>query len=84
MTTVAALPRGRPARSRRSATGTTLTATSGVGLGVAMIWFSLLVLIPLCAVVVTAAEGGWAAFWATVTNEPAQAHTQTQQMGEAK
>jgi sulfate transport system permease protein len=33
-----------------------------------MLWFSLLVLIPLCAVVVTAAEGGWGAFWATITN----------------
>jgi len=33
-----------------------------------MLWFSLLVLIPLSAVVVTAAEGGWAAFWASVTN----------------
>jgi sulfate transport system permease protein len=34
-----------------------------------MLWFSLLVLIPLCAVVVTASEGGWAAFWATITND---------------
>ncbi len=34
-----------------------------------MIWFSLLVLIPLCAVVVTAAEGGWGAFWTTITND---------------
>ena len=33
-----------------------------------MLWFSLLVLIPLCAVIITAADGGWAAFWATVTN----------------
>ena len=42
---------------------------SGLGLGVAMIWFSLLVLIPLGAVVVTAADGGWSAFWNTITNE---------------
>lgn len=34
-----------------------------------MIWFSLLVLIPLGAVVITAAEGGWSAFWNTITNE---------------
>ncbi len=33
-----------------------------------MLWFSLLVLIPLCAVVVTAAEGGWDTFWTTITN----------------
>jgi sulfate transport system permease protein len=34
-----------------------------------MIWFSLLVLIPLAAVVVTAGEGGWSEFWAAVTTE---------------
>jgi sulfate transport system permease protein len=34
-----------------------------------MLWFSLLVLIPLAAVVVTAAEGGWSDFWSTVTND---------------
>ncbi len=34
-----------------------------------MVWFSLLVLIPLCAVVVTASEGGWSAFWTSITNE---------------
>ena len=34
-----------------------------------MLWFSLLVLIPLAAVVVTAADGGWAGFWHTITNE---------------
>jgi sulfate transport system permease protein len=34
-----------------------------------MVWFSLLVLIPLIAVLVTASEGGWANFARTVTNE---------------
>jgi sulfate transport system permease protein len=34
-----------------------------------MIWFSLLVLIPLAAVIATAAGGGWEAFWRTITNE---------------
>jgi sulfate transport system permease protein len=34
-----------------------------------MIWFSLLVLIPLAAVAVTAAEGGWSEFWPTITND---------------
>lgn len=46
-----------------------LTRTSGIGLGVTLIWFSLLVLIPLTAVMITASEGGWANFVATVTNE---------------
>ncbi len=39
-----------------------------MGLGVAMIWFSLLTLIPLLAVLVETAGHGWAAFWATITN----------------
>jgi sulfate/thiosulfate transport system permease protein len=56
----------RPARVRRQGH---LTVASGLGLGVAMLWFSVLVLIPLAAVVITASEGGWSAFWATITNE---------------
>src|SRR5690606_23794185 len=59
--------RRRSGRARRPATN--LTVTSGIGRGAAMTWFSLLVLIPLCAVVVTASEGGWSNFWTTVTNE---------------
>ncbi len=34
-----------------------------------MMWFSLLVLIPLAAVVVTGTSGGWSGFWDAVTNE---------------
>jgi sulfate/thiosulfate transport system permease protein len=48
-------PRGRSANS--------LTPASGLGLGVALLWFSLLVLIPLTAVLVQASEGGWSAYW---------------------
>ena len=64
---------GRPTRPRRSARSTSgssrrLTATSGLGLGVAMIWFSLLVLIPLAAVVVKASGGGWSTFEHVLTN----------------
>jgi sulfate transport system permease protein len=33
-----------------------------------MTWFSLLVLIPLAAVVVSAATGGWAGFWSVVSS----------------
>ncbi|GAA3526900.1 sulfate ABC transporter permease subunit CysT [Aeromicrobium panaciterrae] len=58
----------RPGRSR-PALSSTLTTGSGIGLGIAMLWFSLLVLIPLTAVIVTASEGGWANFWRTITNE---------------
>jgi sulfate/thiosulfate transport system permease protein len=60
---------GRLARTRRPARAGGLSRVSGLGLGLAMLWFSLLVLIPLTAVVVTAAEGGWSAFWETITNE---------------
>jgi sulfate transport system permease protein len=34
-----------------------------------MLWFSVLVLIPLIAVIVTASEGGWSAFWHSITTE---------------
>jgi sulfate transport system permease protein len=62
------LATGRPGRTR-PALSTTLTPTSGVGLGITLLWFSLLVLIPLTAVLITASEGGWANFVHTVTNE---------------
>lgn len=45
-----------------------LTLTSRLGLGVALVWFSVLVLIPLAAVVGAAAAGGWGAFWGTLTD----------------
>ncbi|MBE7325582.1 sulfate ABC transporter permease subunit CysT [Nocardioides sp. Y6] len=61
--------RRRPAARPRRRTPSTLTPASGLALGVAMTWFSLLVLIPLCAVVVTASEGGWTNFWTTLTND---------------
>lgn len=71
-TTSTATPTGRPDRFRPALPGT-LTRTSGLGLGIAMLWFSLLVLIPLCAVVVTASEGGWSNFWRAVSNEQTRA-----------
>ncbi|HEY0889221.1 MAG TPA: sulfate ABC transporter permease subunit CysT [Nocardioides sp.] len=63
-----ALTQSRPV-SIRPALRHDLTRTSGVGLGITMLWFSLLVLIPLAAVVVTATAGGWAEFWRTITND---------------
>lgn len=62
----------RSTRGRRpgggSISSTTLAAGSSVALGVAVTWFSLLVLIPLAALVVTAARGGWDAYVTTLTN----------------
>jgi sulfate/thiosulfate transport system permease protein len=60
---------GRPARVRRSASRHNLTKGSALGLGVALIWFSLLVLIPLCAVVATAGEDGFGVFKDALTNQ---------------
>ena len=54
-------PGGR--RLPRARSATSLTPASGLGLGVALLWFSLLVLIPLTAVLVQASEGGWSAYW---------------------
>jgi sulfate transport system permease protein len=36
---------------------------------VALVWFSLLVLLPLAAVLAKTAAGGWSGFWHTITNE---------------
>lgn len=74
MTTLPLEAAARPARRRRPGRGagglttTTLTGGSSLALGIAVTWFSLLVLIPLAAVVVTAAEGGWGAYVAALTN----------------
>lgn len=65
----------RPAPARRTPTHN-LTRTSGIGLGVTMIWFSLLVLIPLAAVVATAAAGGLEGFWRAISNEQTAAAIQ--------
>jgi len=54
--------RKRRTRSRRS-----LTPGSGLALGATMIWFSLLVLIPLTAVLASAAGLGVGEFWDVVT-----------------
>jgi sulfate/thiosulfate transport system permease protein len=57
-----AVGRGRPG------VRTTLTPGSALGLGIAMTWFSLLVLIPLAAIVATAGDEGWHGYVDTLTN----------------
>jgi sulfate/thiosulfate transport system permease protein len=66
--TAATLAPDRSAARRSARGGRRLNRYAGLGLGVAMLWFSLLVLIPLTAVIVTASEGGWSGFWDAVTN----------------
>ncbi|KQV77013.1 sulfate ABC transporter permease [Aeromicrobium sp. Root344] len=55
-------------RKRRARSATSLTRSSGIGLGLAVTWFSLLVLIPLALVVIQSADGGWQTFRDTLTN----------------
>jgi sulfate transport system permease protein len=61
-----ASPRG--GRTRRTTPRSTLTPGAGVGLGLAMIWFSLLVLLPLSAIVARAASGGWSQYFTVLQN----------------
>ena len=74
MTTIPVEVSARPARQRRPGGGPGGRATSTLGrgsslaLGISVTWFSLLVLIPLTALVVTAAGGGWDAYVTTLTN----------------
>jgi sulfate/thiosulfate transport system permease protein len=68
VTTVQTALPGRPARVRRSPRVGALTPASTLGLGVALLWFSLLVLILLTAVVATTVAGGWENFVTTLTN----------------
>ncbi|WP_022928570.1 sulfate ABC transporter permease subunit CysT [Patulibacter americanus] len=64
------LPPSAPVARRRSR-----RAVGGVGplgLGVATLWLSLIVLLPLAAVLVSSLEGGLAGFWDAVSSPPAQ------------
>lgn len=46
----------------------TLNRPAGVALGVAVLWFSLLVLIPLALLIVQSVDDGWATFWGALSN----------------
>lgn len=56
---------------RPHGTGQSLSRVSGLGLGTAVLWLSLLVLIPLAAVVAKAFDGGVSGFWTAVTRPAA-------------
>ena len=63
-------PEGRRSRrSRRSTPRNTLTRGSGLALGIATIWFSLLVLIPLTAVIASAGSRGWSGYFDVLRND---------------
>ena len=63
------VPPGKPSRGRAVGTQRSLPAGSSLGLGIAVVWFSLLVLIPLAVVIGTGVAGGPVRFWAALTNQ---------------
>lgn len=65
-----AAPAGTAPRKRGRSDGGlfALTPTSSLGLGVALLWFGILVMLPLAAVVAATVEGGWSTFWDSVTD----------------
>lgn len=58
-----------PATVRRASKGS--GGIGPLGLGVATLWLSLIVLLPLAAIVVKSVEGGLSAFWKAVTTSAA-------------
>lgn len=59
---------GRGRRRRSKGDGAALAWGSGLGLGVATIWLSLLVMLPLAAVVIKGTGNGWNGFWDALSN----------------
>lgn len=59
---------GRGRRRRSKGDGAALAWGSGLGLGVATIWLSLLVMLPLAAVVIKGTGNGWTGFWDALSN----------------
>lgn len=72
MSAAAAAVAVRPIGRRRPGAGprarSTLTPGASLSLGIAVTWFSLLVLIPLAALVVAAVGGGWDTYVQTLSN----------------
>jgi sulfate/thiosulfate transport system permease protein len=62
-----------PRRRPRSVASGRLTPVSGLGLGVGVLWLSLIVLLPIAAIVVTSFQDGTASFWNSVSNPEALA-----------
>jgi sulfate/thiosulfate transport system permease protein len=65
--TVALAPRPARRRRRRTIAG----GVGPIGLGIATLWLSVIVLLPLAAVVVRSADGGLAEFWDAVSRRQA-------------
>jgi sulfate/thiosulfate transport system permease protein len=67
--TTPAPPRRRP----RPVSSGRLSAVSGLGLGLAVLWLSLIVLLPIAAIVVTGFQDGLSTFWSNITSSEAAA-----------
>jgi sulfate transport system permease protein len=61
---------GDSGRSRLRLPGNRYGSTS-LRVGAATLWLSLIVLLPLAAILVQSAKGGWGAFWAAVSSNAA-------------
>jgi len=61
------------ARAARRVPRVTTGGASGLGLGVATLWLSVIVLIPLAALVARSTDGGLDTFWSAVTSRQAVA-----------
>lgn len=66
--TTGSAPEMTPERTRGPAGRIGRAAASFVAPGTAMIYFSLLVLIPIAAIATNAFSGGWSGFWGSVHN----------------
>jgi sulfate/thiosulfate transport system permease protein len=62
-----------PKRRPRPVSSGRLTAASGLGLGIGVLWLSLIVFLPIAAIVVTSFQDGPATFWTEVTSPEALA-----------
>jgi sulfate transport system permease protein len=68
---VSGAPASTAPRWARGASSGGLTPGAAVGLGVAVLWLSLIVLLPIAAIVVTSQKDGPGTFWANITSPEA-------------
>jgi sulfate transport system permease protein len=62
-----ASPSAKPAHRQRASRRRRSAGIQPLGVGVATLWLSVIVLLPLAALTVAAFEDGWAGFWEAVT-----------------